>query len=112
MDRNQVASSALPGLYRLTAAAAIVGISADLLESAIRCGDAPLELVKLGERGLLFVRASELHAWLKWPMADHQADRRATPWSPNETPYMQRGGQRDTLRAMPAGRGTSGLGAH
>lgn len=65
MDRNQVASSAPPGLYRLSAAAAIVGISADLLESAIRRGDVRIDLVKLGERGLLFVRASELHAWLK-----------------------------------------------
>ncbi|QRQ86262.1 hypothetical protein [Cupriavidus oxalaticus] len=65
MERNQVAPAASPGLYRLAAAAALVGISVDLLESAIRRGEAPLELVKLGERGLLFVRASELHAWLK-----------------------------------------------
>jgi hypothetical protein len=62
MEKNQVAS---PGLYRLAAAASLVGISVDLLESAIKRGDAPLELIKLGDRGLLFVRAAELHAWLK-----------------------------------------------
>ncbi|MFJ1255985.1 helix-turn-helix transcriptional regulator [Cupriavidus sp. CuC1] len=65
MDRNQVAASAPPGLYRIAAAAALVGISPDLLESAIKRGEAPLTLLRLGSRRMLFVRAVELHAWLQ-----------------------------------------------
>ncbi|WP_042886309.1 helix-turn-helix transcriptional regulator [Cupriavidus necator] len=69
MEINQVAPSAPPGLYRLAAAAAVVGISVDLLEASIKRGDIPVNLVKLGERGLAFVRATELHAWLTGPVA-------------------------------------------
>ncbi|MBF6987243.1 AlpA family transcriptional regulator [Cupriavidus sp. IK-TO18] len=67
MEINQVAPSAPPGLYRLAAAAAVVGISVDLLEASIKRGDIPVNLVRLGERGLIFVRAAELHAWLTGP---------------------------------------------
>ncbi|WP_316150066.1 hypothetical protein [Cupriavidus sp. BIC8F] len=69
MEINQVAPSAPPGLYRIAAAAAVVGISVDLLEASIKRGDIPVNLIKLGERGLVFVRAAELHAWLTGPVA-------------------------------------------
>jgi hypothetical protein len=51
------------GLYRLPAAAKRAGLSPDLFVKAAERGDIPITPVRIGR--LIFVRVSELEAWLQ-----------------------------------------------
>ena len=53
-----------PGLLRLNAAARLVGMPPEALAALCKAGDIPVELLTLGRRGLRYVRASELGAFL------------------------------------------------
>lgn len=53
-----------PGLYRLSAAAAMAGLTPSALEAASKAGTIPIEIIRLSPR-LAFVRASELNDFLK-----------------------------------------------
>lgn len=56
-----------PGLYRLAAAAALAGLSPETLAEACIRKDIPVTLEVIGARGLRYVRAAELLAWLRGP---------------------------------------------
>ena len=53
-----------PGLLRLEDALPMLGVKRDVFLSAVDRGDIPIEVLRLGERRLLYVRASELRALL------------------------------------------------
>lgn len=53
-----------PALIRLNAAARLVGMTPEALAALCKAGDIPVELLSIGPRGLRYVRASELGAWL------------------------------------------------
>ena len=52
------------GLWRIGPAAAKLGMSADALEAASLDGSIPIEVLKIGPRGLRYVRYSQLQAFL------------------------------------------------
>ena len=70
-------------LYSLSAAAAVSGLSVDMLRSAIENGDVPgVRILNLGPRKICFVRSAPFVAWLegypapadKGPEADAAAE--------------------------------------
>ena len=52
-----------PGLMRLASAAALLGISPELLEAGVENGSIPVTIIQPGLR-VRYVLASELGAWL------------------------------------------------
>lgn len=53
-----------PGLWRLAAAARAAGMAPELFEAASKSGDIPVAVMRIGPRGLKFVRAAELQEFL------------------------------------------------
>lgn len=64
LDDGSASYEPTPGLYRLTAAARRCGMSADTFAAAADRGDIPVRIVRVGPRGLRFVRVTELSAFL------------------------------------------------
>jgi hypothetical protein len=61
VERNTLPANCL---WPLNVALAHTGIGRSMFIAACRDGQIPVELLALGERGLLFVRAAELRTWL------------------------------------------------
>jgi hypothetical protein len=53
-----------PGLWRIAPAAAKLGMTPDALEAASQDGSLPIEVMRIGPRGLRYVRYAELRAFL------------------------------------------------
>lgn len=66
-----------PGLWRLSAAAKVVGMSPDTLARGCESGEIPIALVRIGPR-LRFVKAAELSAYL----ASRPAEPDLLAWPP------------------------------
>lgn len=83
---NQFQHADAPGLYRLGAAAARVGMTPETFTAACDAGEIPVKVLRIGPRGLRYVKTTELEAFLGAPIcaplasaaADH---RRAVPAS-------------------------------
>lgn len=58
-------TSGTPGLWRLSSAAARVGLHPETLAAAADAGELPpITIVRIGPRGTRFVRAAEVEAFL------------------------------------------------
>jgi hypothetical protein len=70
MDTHDTQEGSSPGLWRLNAAASMVGLSPDAFAEACDRGDLPIEVIRIGPRGFRYVRVRELAAFLREPNLD------------------------------------------
>lgn len=59
-----------PALLRLAVAASLTGMSSEAFRLAADDGSIPVKVLRIGPRGLGYVRASELEAFLNPPLGD------------------------------------------
>lgn len=65
MTADEAPTPSSPGLWRLAAAAARLGLHPETLAAAADAGELPITIVRLGPRGTRFVRAAEIENFLK-----------------------------------------------
>lgn len=57
-------TSPTPGWWRLAAASPLTGLRPKLLLAGIERGEIPVRLLRVGARGLVYVNAADLAAWM------------------------------------------------
>ena len=65
LDDGTISDVPTPGLWKLDAAALRAGLAVETFCRGSADGSIPVEIVRIGKRGLRYVRASELEAFLK-----------------------------------------------
>ena len=61
---GEVPNGTSPGLWRLSAVAHHLGLAPSTVVSAAEAGDLPFNIVRIGPRGLRFIRAAEVESFL------------------------------------------------